>query len=237
MGQISFQETERQTFVMEANERVLRTIREVTTNIELHQNTSGEVLYYQWKFSPTWIYKAPLSPGSTAPGYICWASDTNYLNTYALQKDLAGGYKKDLFRVPTIRNERIYEEFSVLITQYAMRDDYFAFWQEMQNQAEGNSLIDQPPFNLQTNFQHIGGDKKVSGFFGVVREDARRWYFNKGDLSYAVQNTLLADCLVDYGPPIGGCPVPMPPVACECKHCLDYSFGTTTNIKPAWWAR
>ena len=237
MGNIAFNETERQTFVVEANERVIRTVKEITTDIDLPENNSGDKLYYRWKFAPTWIYKAPLSPGVTDPGYICWATDGNYLNNYTLQADLSGGYKKSLFSLPTIRNERIFEDLSVLITQYTMTANNFTFWEEMQAQAEGNSLIDQPPFNLATNFTHVNGSKRVSGYFSVVREDAKRWYFNKSELSYAVENTLKADCLVYYGPPAPGCPIPSPPAACECKYCLAYSFGTTTNVEPAWWGR
>jgi hypothetical protein len=171
-----------------------------------------------------WIYVAALI-STNDPVYRCWATDAYYLNSYGLQTDYAGGYKKDLFFFPTIRNERIFEKFSVLITQHALTESYYNFWKEMKDQNEGSSLIDTPPFNLRTNFSSTGGTR-VSGYFGVTAEQAKRWYFNKDDLSYYMENTLKADCLVVYGP---GPPAP------ECLDCREYSFGKATTVRPSWW--
>ena len=95
----------------------------------------------------------------------------------------------------------------------------------MKEANEGSNLTDVPPFNLQTNFFATAGDEKVSGYFGVVKEQARRWYFSRHDLSYFVVNTLKPDCLVDYGGP----PAP------ECTDCRAYSFGKALTTKPEWW--
>ena len=118
-----------------------------------------------------------------------------------------------------------------------MTENHFFFWKEMYDQNEGNVLLDQPPFNLQTNIHSLSGEKKAVGFFGVVKEQATRWHFNKGQLSYNVGNAFRDACEVrTYGPPAPGCPEPLPSFpACECKYCLDYSWGTATNIKPSWW--
>jgi len=224
MGEIGFTETEKQFYVMEASEWVLRTFQGVETNIRVTENDTREPIYYRWTFSPTWIYKAPLS-SVVDPGHICWATDVNYLNLFGLQTDRTGGYHKDLFFFRTIRNERIFEKFSVLVTQHAMTQPYYNFWKEMKDQNEGSSLVDSPPYNLKTNFFSTTQEKRVSGYFGVVREQAKRWSFSKKDLSYTVVNTLRDDCLVDYGGP----PAP------ECTDCRAYSFGVATARKPTWW--
>ena len=225
MGDISFTETEKQVYVMESSEWVLRTKQVVIANVEIPKNDLSQPIFYRWSYSPTWIYVAPLISQSN-PVYRCWATDPYYLNSFALQEDHAGGYKKDLFSIQTIRNERIFEQFSVLVVQQAMTELYYNFWNEMKEQNEGSALTDTPPYNLQTNISSTTGGKKVVGYFGVTSEQAKRLYFKKSDLSYYMENTLRADCLVVYGPG---------PPAEECTDCRAYSFGKATTIRPSWW--
>ena len=237
IGTVGFVESESQTYVVESGDKVLRTVKDITTHITVSENPSGEPIYYRWKLTPMWVFIAPLSPSWTRPGYKCWVTSRDYLNNYALQVDKTGGYDKELFRIPTISNERILDDFSVLVQQFAMTENNFFFWKEMYDQNEGNVLLDQPPFNIRTNFQSLSGEKKAVGFFGVVKEQATRWHFNKSQLSYNVENAFKKACENTlYGPPVGGCPEPLPAYpACECKYCLDYSFGDATNVKPSWW--
>lgn len=225
MGDIAFKESQKQVYVLEANQWVVRTKQTVVTSIQVPVNTSGEEIHYRWSYSPTWIYVAPLISQSD-PVYRCWATDPYYLDTYELQTDRSGGYRKDLFDLLTVRNERIFEKFSALVTQQAMTEAYFNFWKEMQDQNEGSPLLDTPPYNLKTNFSSPTGGKKVSGYFGVTAEQAKRWYFDRTQLSYYMPNTLRADCLVVYGPG---------PPAEECTDCRAYSFGKAVNVKPSWW--
>lgn len=223
MGDIGFTEGEKEVFVMEANEWVPRRRDIVTVHVDLPVNDSGNRINYRWTFSPTWIYRAPLIPPSDPVG-TCWATEKNFINTYSLQQDLEGGYKKPLFELFTVREHRLYEMLSVLVIQYALDEKFYQFWDEMKARNEGSSLQDTPPFNLETNFRCLTGEEKVSGYFGVAYEQARRWYFSKDDLSYYVENTLAADCLaLDIAP--------------ECLNCLLYSFGTVTNVQPTWWGK
>lgn len=236
IGTVGFVESESEKYVVEAGEKVLRTVKEIKTHISVEKNPSGDPIYYRWKFSPMWVFIAPLSPSQTRPGYICWVTSRDYLTTYALQIDQAGGYNKSLFSIPTIGNERILDDFTVLVQQFAMQENNYFFWKEMFDQNEGNVLMDKPLFNLQTNIQSLSGERQAVGYFGVMQEQATRWYFNRSELSYRVNNDFKDGCEIYYGPPLGGCPEPLPAYpACECKYCLDYSFGTPTNVKPSWW--
>lgn len=236
MGNIDFVENEKQAHVFEAGNFVIKPVKQITATLQLGKNTSNQPIHYRWSFSPTWVYIAPFSPSVTRPGYICWATDKNYIRDFALQTDYVGGYTKELFSIPTIRNERIFEDLSVLVVQHVLDDRNFQFWNEMFERNGRNTLMDKPPYNLISNLQSIHGTNSVTGYFGVVKEQARRWYFNKDQLSYYVKNTLRDDCSINYGPPLPGCPEPLPSnPACECKYCLDYSFGETTNVKPTWW--
>jgi hypothetical protein len=225
MGTIGFEEITMQKYAIQANEEVVVSVKAVRTRIELPENASGSPLFYRWTFMPHWIYIAPLSPSVVLPGHTCWATTPYYLRNYAIQKDFVGGYKKDLFSIETVRNDRIFEKFSVLIVQQAMTEPYYNFWSEMREQNQEASIVDKPPFNLATNIYSLDGERRVSGYFGVVNEQATRWYFTKNQLSYFVENTLKEDCLASYGGP----PAP------ECFDCRQYSRADATNIKPSWW--
>jgi hypothetical protein len=224
MGDIGFHETEVQAYKQEAGENVIRTVQGITANIDLPENGTGSPLYYRWEYSPMWIYQAPLSRSASVPGYRCWATEENYLKDYTLQLDHVGGYERDLFFMQTIRNAKIYEDFTLLITQHSLSENHYYFWKEMQEQTEGGAIFDKPPYNLKTNLAQVNGEKSVVGYFGVVGEQARRWYFNWKDLSYNVPNTLLADCTV-----------PFQDIAPECYDCREYSFGKVVTEKPSWW--
>lgn len=222
IGDINFREDEKEVYVMEATKWVLKTKEIVEAHINVPENPTDTDINYRWTFTPMWIYKAPII-NQLDPKATCWATSKNFINTFALQKDHTGGYPKPLFDVLTVRNAIIYEKLSVLVTQQVMTDEYYQFWKEMKEQNEGSALNDIPPFNLDTNFTCVTGDKKVAGYFGAVKEQAKRWYFSRHDLSYFVENTLMADCLST------------PDIAPECTNCLLYSFGDVTNIKPEWW--
>lgn len=226
IGNVGFEEVEKQLYKVQAGKQVVETIKGINVFVDLPENNTGSTTFYRWKFTPTWIYIAPLvSPNG--PNYKCWVTSRYYLADYALQKDRRGGYRKNLFFIETIRNDRLFERFSLLITQQAMSEDFFYFWKEMKEKAEGNSLFDTPPYNLQTNIHAKSGKGKVSGYFGVVEERAIRWYFSIEDLSYWVDNPLKADCLVVYKP---GDP-PSPP----CLSCEEYIFGEASTVMPGWW--
>jgi hypothetical protein len=238
IGTVGFRQTESEKYIVEAGKNVLRSVKEIESYISVKPNTSGNSIYYQWRFSPMWVYVAPLSPSVTRPGHTCWVTSKDYMKTFALQVDIAGGYDRPLFRVPTLHNERLLNDFSVLIQQFAMDENNYFFLKEMYDQNEGNVLVDKPPFNLKSNIHPFSGEKKVVGYFSVVQEQATRWYFNVSQLDYPVENTFKKACETNYGPPVrGDCPEEPSPAfpACECKYCLRYSFGDATNMKPSWW--
>jgi hypothetical protein len=219
MGQVGFRETSRPKMILGE----VRAINGVTAFVALPSNPTGAPLYYRWKFDPTWVYDAPL--GST-PTRTCWATSPYYLVHYTLLADNQGGYPKDLFVIDVPDNERILHELSVLVEQQSMTAEYFNYWKEMQELNQPGGVFATPPFNLKTNYQSSEG--QVFGYFGVVREQATRWYFNRTDLSYPEPDWLPEQCRTPCGP---GCPPP------ACVSCLRYELGDVTNVKPSWWGR
>lgn len=222
MGPVSFQETNTQRVVLDQ----VRDVRGVTPRISLASNETGSTTYYRWKFLPTWLFDAALASSTSANIKFCWATSTLYLRDYTVQADYEGGYSKDLFFMDIDDNERVLHEFSVLIEQQSMTQDYYYFWKEMQDLNQPDGVFATPPFNIKSNLTASKG--KVFGFFGVVHEQGVRWYFNRTDLSYLVPNWLPEQCANPCGP---GCPPP------PCVNCLRYEGGDVTNVRPTWWGR
>lgn len=225
MGEICFDEVEQKVYRWRIDEYILDIENGINIGIDLPPNNSNEPIYYRWKFDPTWVFIAPLASIKDYD-YKCWVTNKLYLSSYALRKDEVGGYRNDLIYMSLYRNERTFEKLSVLVTQQVVSKNNFNFWKEMKELSHRGGLFDAPAYNLKSNIHHISdSEKKVSGYFGVIQEHAKRWYFDINDLSYYSYDYLREDCLVDYnGPP-----------AIDCTSCLGYQKGKPTTIKPDWW--
>jgi hypothetical protein len=225
IGEIEFDEIEKQSFKYQGGKKVVVDVKGVDAFLQLpvHDNST---LYYKWNFTPHWIYVAPLPP-LASPVKKCWVlGEERYLTDYTLQEDLNGGYRKKLFFLATTGNERVLEEFTLLVQQQIISKDYYFFLKEMQEQDQGALLSDKPPFNLRTNFTSSNEQKSVTGYFSVSKEQATRWYFDRFDLTYPLQNNLKQGCEGTGGP---FTPAP------ECSNCLDYLNGEPSIEKPSWW--
>jgi len=223
IGDVDFKETIVQKYVYQGGDRVLKDVKGIDVRINLPPNSAEDPLYYIWKFKPTWTYKSPLI-SIFSDVYECWITSDYYLSDFALQKDYVGSYDKSLFFIEIDHNDKIFDAFTTLITQYSVSEEYYNYWKEITEQGERGGLFDPPPFNLHTNFQAKDPDLKVYGYFGVVEEQAIRWWFNTLDLSYPVKNRWKDDCTQMR--------LVQPP---KCNNCLLYMGGVSTNIKPGWW--
>ncbi|HLT72391.1 MAG TPA: DUF4249 domain-containing protein [Cyclobacteriaceae bacterium] len=220
IGTVGFHEVVRPMYKYEAGEQVVKDVKGIESYITVPPNTSEDPVYYRWSFEPLFVFVAPLAPTSK-----CWIRNSPYLSEYAVREDYNGGYEQPLFFMETIRNHRIYNEFSALIRQHVLSREHFYFWKEMQERNQGGFLQDTPPYNLKTNFKVNAGDVAAFGYFAPVRETALRWYLVRSDLSYAVEDTGREDCLA---PKMGMAP--------QCLDCRAYEWGgESTNMKPEWW--
>lgn len=221
VGRVSFEETEELTYKYVAQEEVIREVQGVDVKIGLSENKTQNTIYYLWKFEPTWIFKAPLSP---AVNRTCWINSDLYLSSFVLHEDNVGGYDKELFFVETVGNERFLWDFSLLVKQFVVSKEYFQFMSDIQKQTN-SSLSDALPYNLQSNLK-AKGNTRINGYFAVVREGAIRWDFSHRDLSYTLKNSIEEYCLspfTDKGP--------------LCWDCTAYGSGEPSTAPPSWWKK
>ncbi|MEO9802523.1 MAG: DUF4249 domain-containing protein [Reichenbachiella sp.] len=229
---IWFEEDDIKTYYYPAGEEKIRDKKIINVSTTIPTNPDGQVRYYKWEYYPMWVYEAPLAVGAFSPFRKCWITNSLYLNEYALQEDVVGGTEQVLFSIDIEKNDRLYTNFSVLVYQQSTSKDYFYFSQLMQEQNKPNGIFDTPPANLPTNFTCINDpSKKPVGYFGVVSETTRRWYFNKDELSYFVENPLRENCLAKFNRPQDP-----PDPAEECLSCLSYEKRETATLtEPSWW--
>lgn len=223
MGDIHFEEVVRQQYEYRNRERLFVNVRGADVKIDLPVLRENGTVFYKWDFDATWIYRATLV-SSLSPVYRCWITNPYYLSDYVLQKDNIGGYPQDLFFLRVDGNDRIFDKISFLIRQYAMSEAYYNYWMEIRQQDERKGLFDPPPFNLISNLHAQDPEREVFGYFGVVREQGKRWYFSRLDLEVPVENTWSEFCRN---------PDAIPPP--KCSSCLEYGEGIAVNEQPWWW--
>ncbi|WP_258105170.1 DUF4249 domain-containing protein [Marinoscillum sp. MHG1-6] len=222
MKSVYFEEDQMKVLVYKAGEPELETVEAVSIYVDVPSN-GIDTRYYMWDYDAHWVYRAPLA--SRQGSIICWVNEPLYLRDYTLKLDKNGGYPQKLFQVQTIRNERVYEELTVLVKQYLLNKGYFFYLKDLQLLASREGLFEEPPYNPQSNIYHESdSEKKVLGYFGVVREQAQRWYLTDNDLSYFVPSTTLEDCTAHEQEP-----------SPQCYDCMEYSRGEPVNEKPFWW--
>ena len=231
VGNIKFREYDKIVYEYPAGEQKIREEKVITVATELPLNTSGEDIFYRWEYTPMWVYEAPLATGDLSRYRKCWVTNQKYMPEYTFHEDYSGGYEQELFTLDIEKNERLYKNFSVLISQQSISKDYYFFWERMSDQINSNGIFDVPKANLRSNVICTSNpDKSPIGYFAVVSESSKRWYFNISDLSYFVQDDVLDECQVQYNNPRDP-----PDYAPECLVCLEYPKGKTTLVKPDWW--
>lgn len=228
LGEVSFNETTVDEYVwINEEERTLREFNGIDVFIEVPENKEKKDYFYKWNYDPLWVYTAPEAQ-RTSINKTCWVESPYYLNHHTILKDQNGDYSNKLFFMKTTDNKRIFEYFSVLITQTVMSEDYYYFCKDLESQNQSGGIYDQPPFNLPTNYTAINNEMSVNGYFTAVVENAIRWEFNKDQLSYWVEDNIARLCIEQNDPP--GPPINPNP----CKDCTA-TDGDAANTPPNWW--
>ena len=224
LGQIGFEETNKDVFKWEVGERIIKNKAGVNVKVGVN-GSSNEPRFLRWSFDPLWLYKAELTDFDSPVRY-CWVTSRYDFKDFVLQKDNGeDAYSKELFFLETKGNEFVFQYFSALIHQELISEGYYNFWKDFEAQKSKGGLYDQPPFGLPTNYSTSQSDWTVNGYFGVVAEKTTRWEFTVDQLSYNVPNNLYEICeeLSDYND--------------QCVNCLLYNIGIPTNVPPWWWTR
>jgi Domain of unknown function (DUF4249) len=184
-------------------------------NLQIYVNThdpNNNTRYYRWSYQETWQFHAKyfsmyITNGSTIvqrdPSqqiYSCFAGSTSgtiILGSSAkLQQDVI--YQDALTQIAS-SSEKIETKYSILVKQYALTADEFAFWQNLKKNTEQlGSIFDAQPSNLNGNVHSITNpSEQVIGYVGVTNVQQKRVFITHDKLPLTWGTTYPYDCQED----------------------------------------
>jgi hypothetical protein len=165
------------------------TVPGLNTYVTTH-DPAGKVLYYRWEFNETWIFHANYaslfySNGDTVLGrnFVndnitdCWGNDTSssiLLGSSAkLSQDII--YKMPLTSVVST-SEKLEDEYSILVKQYALTPDAYNFYTNLKKNTESlGSIFDPEPSQINGNILcETNPTEPVIGYISVGSTSSKR---------------------------------------------------------------
>jgi hypothetical protein len=208
-------------------------------------DSEGICKYYRWEYTETWKFQLPyLTTHNT-----CWI--TNNSNTITIKNTSVLAEDK-VSRLPinliTYETDRLSIRYTILVNQYSVNEDEYAYWEKLQNISEDvGSLYDITPSSVPGNIYCVEDpSEQVLGYFSVSAKTSKRIYIAP---HFRGLVNLYKECPTDtiYGnaqiPNLNSVvwiivdePFARPPykVLTDKKFCADCTTrGTTT--KPDFW--
>jgi hypothetical protein len=158
----------------------------------------NKIQYYQWKYDETWEYNSAYESGyeylggmivSRPPSdliYTCWQtnSSTDIIigNSAKLKSNII--YEEPVTSVPYANSNKLTVEYSILVRQYALTEDWYNFNQKIQKNTENlGSIFDAQPSELVGNIHCLTNPSEpVVGFIGCTNETDARIFIDRGQL-------------------------------------------------------
>ncbi len=152
---------------------------------------------YRWELEETWEFNTPfhsfyqwssngLVEMRTDNIYTCWT--TNLPNkiligsSSKLSEDII--YEFPLLYISSEGSNRLSEEYSLLVRQYALSESSKLFWQQMKKMNEDmGSLFAPQPTAVTGNLHNVSNpDKPVIGYFDASQAKEKRIFISKEEL-------------------------------------------------------
>ena len=199
--------------------------------LQFYLNTgSGEdkAAYYRWQLRDTYEFMAPLVRPTQLVTPVCYLSSApaRYLNiasTQALREDRIERLALNFVSKSGIKLQRRY---SLLVTQYALTEGAYTFWENVQElQTDASSVFAPPPSPIPGNVSSVSDSREqVLGYFQVSSVTEKRIFVRRAEIPPGP------------GAPPGsnsGCVAGDPEAPDYCYDCT-LTFGATTEV-PSFW--
>jgi hypothetical protein len=204
--------------------------------------------YYKWDYAETWKIMLPFTDVTNR---VCWVSNNSSAimlkNTSVLSENRISRHP---FLFISNETDRLKLRYSILVNQYSLNYNEYAYWEKMQNITQNvGSLYDITPASIQGNIYCIEDpNEKVLGFFSVSAKVSKRIFIDEKFSGTAeLYNETSCNLITIYGAvPIQGLGKyiwvvidgllarPAYRVLTDVRGCADCTVrGTTT--KPLFW--
>lgn len=206
---------------------------------------SGRCLYFRWDFVETWEYRIPYN----VINKICYVTERS---DEILVKNTSQYSSARVTKYPVLfisnTSDRLKEKYSILVNQYSLTGQEFAFWEQVRNiSANVGNLYDITPTAIQGNIKcTTDQNETVLGYFSVSSMTQKRLFIQDQFLGLPLFFVFCAtDTIVGYLPDTGlnseywviedygDEPVPFW-IITTYKECADCTTRGT-NIMPSFW--
>jgi len=173
---------------------------------------SNSTRYYLWNYEETWRYHSAWRStykyvnGAIVPRdlsddtYDCYMSavndHVNITSTSHLGSDVVHNYQ---IRNLPLESERLVALYSVLVSQYALTEDAFLYWQQVKNNSENLGTIFSPlPSQVISNIHSLNNaNEPVVGYFMASTVKQKRKFISVNDIPFRVHTTYYQNCTAD----------------------------------------
>jgi Domain of unknown function (DUF4249) len=186
-----------------------------SNGVQLYANAhdaTNNTRYYKWDYEETWAFHSQyysyfISNGSGIVDrppdqqiYYCFgdqlSSDIVVGSSASLQNDVI--YQNPIVFIPSA-SEKIETKYSILLKQYSLTADAFAFWTTLRKNTEGlGSIFDAQPSNINGNIHSVlHSSEGVIGYVSVCNVTTKRVFISNSQLPSAWQPTYPYQCVQD----------------------------------------
>lgn len=228
--------------------------------------------YYRWDFIETWQHNTKeIAQWVNVDGYIrslgidflndplqihqCWTTSASpnivVANSVGLTKDVIS--LQPLHFIP-FNDERLTIRYSILVSQYALTQDAYNYWQLVQNNSQNlGTLFDLMPSQLVSNISCISDPKEpVIGYISASSIQQKRLFIRNNEVNnwikripgFECNTQIIATDPIDfriykyadtsYAPWYFSGSNP-PSLVIVKKACVDCRLGGGVNFKPSFW--
>jgi hypothetical protein len=227
----------------------------IYTNTHDPQNNTH---YYRWKYQECWEFHSPFeSAYNYVPGqgvvpldpitdFVCWryhnSTDIVLANSTQLAQDVI--YEAPVVFLP-LNSQQLSVRYSILVTQYALTEDAFSWWQILQKNTEqiGSLFGVQPSANTgnihclsdtaEQVLGYVGGGNSRSQRIFITNDQVLPWDYNSGCVTMSTNSENFGDLWTQGYLPyyiIQGSGT----TVYAFKVCIDCTLSGT-NIRPSFW--
>ena len=239
--------------------------KDVTVYVNSH-DPQNNTRYYRWEFEETWEYHSfyetilGTSNGlifyrdSITQAFKCWrnsaSTDIILGSSVKLSEDVISNIP---VAIVTENSPKINYRYSILVKQYGLTKEAYAYWQIIQKSTEQlGSLFDVQPSQLSGNIHSTDNPTEpVIGYISASSIQQKRLFINNKqldnwhgvapgsscDISFIPQDPNPANYLIfHYGDTTYGAYYFVTGgIAITKKTCLDCTLAGGTNNKPSFW--
>lgn len=202
--------------------------------------------YFKWDFIETWIFRLNFSIQNRVCYLFNNSGEINIRSTAALSESLV---RRQPIKYIDRTTDRLMVRYSIMVNQYSLNEEEFAYWEKMQNVLENvGGLYDIIPASLPNNLHCIENPgEEVLGYFSVSAVSSKRIFIeDKFDgiidrYSDCITDTVMKNGLIGLNESIWilfthGCTIPCVTTyeITNRKECTDCTLRGTTK-KPEFW--